>query len=123
MNKEILQIEIPDDIYINRELLDDMVIYGLENYSLPEEVLAYFGFSPRYFQYWCKLEKIGDRKAAYIVDRLEMMHMQWMNEVRTKVLKSIDTKSISNLVIYLQERHDQRQSIFVDDVYSDNWVD
>lgn len=120
---DILELEIPKELYINNTVLKSMVTWGEENFSYPEEVLSYFNMSPRYWKYWVWLSKSGDKKAIYIVDEFENMVNRWVNKTRHKVLRSNDLRSISTLFIPIQEKQDRKQDNEVELPVQDNWVD
>lgn len=120
---DILNLNLPPDIFIDNDLLEKIVAFGIENYCFPEEVLSHFGLSPKYYSYWCKLETIENKQAAYIVDRLESMVNVWMSNSRARVHKSSDMKAIITSLNYLQERHDKRSELLKDEEkYVDGWV-
>ena len=119
---DILNFDIPEEIYIDNAGLEEMVRFGTENFCFPEEVLSHFGMSPRYYRYWLRLN-LKDKRATYIVDRFESMVNIWLSNTRSKILKSYDMKALSSSLEYLQQRHDERKDMLAEeDLYQDGWV-
>lgn len=121
--KDILKLSLPEQIYIDDTLLEIMVRWGYENYSLPEEVLSHFCLTSRYWKYWIVLAKTGDERSQRIVDEFDGMVNRWINKTRTRVLDSRDIKSVSNTLMYYQDRKDRLDDNGLDSPVQDNWLD
>lgn len=120
---DILRFTIPEEIYIDDELLYQICEVITEEFGLPEEILPQFGISVRYLAEWKKLAARQDPKAVHIINMMDYAVKRWIQRSRKKVLGSRDIRTVHESTKYWQDRMDIQNGLGEVEEYTDDWID